>query len=95
MSHQLEFCKKCVNRSFTSSEGIICGLTRRKPTFIDTCPEFKKDIEEEKKIAGRKAMQEADILGEGNEKPVPVWRTVLSILIFILVIVRLVVRCSD
>ncbi len=49
MSYQLEFCKKCVNKSFSSAQGVVCGLTNEKPTFLTKCPDYVKDEKEERK----------------------------------------------
>ncbi len=35
-------CKVCKNRSFSSREGIICGLTNAKPSFIGKCQDFSQ-----------------------------------------------------
>ncbi|KAB1065995.1 inorganic phosphate transporter [Salibacter halophilus] len=40
---RLELCKKCLNRKFDTKTGVVCGLTDEKPTFDETCPDFKKD----------------------------------------------------
>ncbi|WP_046755067.1 hypothetical protein [Kordia jejudonensis] len=94
MSYQLEFCKKCVNKSFSSSQGIVCGLTNEKPTFTNTCPDFVKDDKEEKRIKEREAaMVAGDYVDESGNSVSP-WRTALSIIIFILVMIRIAVRCS-
>lgn len=95
MSYQLDFCKKCVNKSFSSSEGIVCGLTDKKPTFSTTCPDFEKDVKEERKIAQRKAIQDAEAYDDAGNGGGSSWRTAFSIIIFILVIVRFAVRCSN
>ncbi|WP_430410162.1 hypothetical protein [Kordia sp.] len=95
MSYQLEFCKKCVNKSFSSSEGIVCGLTNQKPTFLSQCPDFVKDEKEEQKMIQRQAvLDEGDYVDE-NGNSVSGWRIAGSVIIFILVIVRLAVRCSN
>ncbi len=95
MSHQLEFCKKCVNKSFSSSQGVVCGLTSEKPTFLSTCPDYVKDEKEERKIAERKAaVAESDYVDESGNS-VPGWRIAISVIIFILAMVRIVARCSN
>ncbi|AXG69655.1 hypothetical protein KORDIASMS9_01881 [Kordia sp. SMS9] len=94
MNTKLEFCKTCVNRSFSSANGIVCGLTNEKPNFVLNCPDFEKDIKEEKRIADRKAMLEAEEVYDDNGKSVPTWKTILSIVIFIIVVVRLIMRLS-
>ena len=39
----IDTCKKCSNRKFDTKQGIVCGLTNAKPTFVSTCVEFIKD----------------------------------------------------
>ncbi|QHI38268.1 hypothetical protein IMCC3317_36580 [Kordia antarctica] len=91
MSHQIEFCKKCVNKSFSSSQGIICGLTNEKPTFQFTCPDFVKDVKEERRLAERAAVQdETHSYEDAQGSSTPVWKTILGIIIFIVAIIRLV-----
>lgn len=43
---KLSFCKICKNRSFNPSVGIICGLTNKPPTFVETCADYKEDIKQ-------------------------------------------------
>lgn len=43
MSYQLDFCKKCKRRQFDPKQGIVCGLTSKKPEFISECPDFERD----------------------------------------------------
>ncbi len=40
---KLNYCKKCINRKSNLNEGLVCGLTGRKPNFGDTCKDFKED----------------------------------------------------
>jgi Domain of unknown function (DUF4328) len=51
--NKIEICKTCSIRVFDKNQGIICGLTNAKPTFEESCPDFKKDesIKEIKKSA--------------------------------------------
>ena len=94
MSYQLEFCKKCVNKSFSSSEGVVCGLTSKKPTFLSTCPDFVKDVKEERKIAERKAAAESDYVDE-NGNSTSGWSIAWSAIVFIIVVIRIVIRCAN
>jgi len=95
MSHQLEFCKKCINKSFSSSEGVVCGLTSKKPTFLSTCPDFVKDAKAERKIAERQAAAaESDYVDESGNS-VSGWRIAISTIIFILAMLRIVMRCTN
>ena len=43
---KLAFCKVCKNRSFSSDVGIICGLTKRPPTFNETCVDYQEDVKQ-------------------------------------------------
>jgi len=52
---QLEFCKTCVNRTFSSKSGIICKLTNEKATFTTTCSSY---IADNKSIAEAKHKQQ-------------------------------------
>ena len=91
MSYQIDLCKKCVNKSFHSSQGIVCGLTNEKPTFQLTCPDFVKDVKEERRLAERAAVQDAGFGYEDTQQEsTPVWRIILGIIIFIIAIVRLI-----
>lgn len=42
---QLFFCKKCTNRDFHLTEGILCKLRGVKADFEETCPDFDLDKE--------------------------------------------------
>ena len=42
-THQLEYCKKCVNKDFDFNRGTICKLTNDKPNFNLSCPSFVLD----------------------------------------------------
>lgn len=39
----LVFCKKCTNRDFNMTEGILCSLTGTKADFEDTCINYQLD----------------------------------------------------
>ena len=43
---KLAFCKVCKNRSFSSDVGIIWGLTKRPPTFNETCVDYQEDVKQ-------------------------------------------------
>ena len=40
---QLQYCRVCSNKAFDPEQGIVCGLTKKTPTFINTCPDFTED----------------------------------------------------
>lgn len=42
-TEQLVFCKKCTNRDFNLTEGVLCKLTGAKATFESTCPDYELD----------------------------------------------------
>lgn len=94
MSHQITLCKQCKKRSFSSTNGIVCSITSEKPTFEIHCPVFEKDEKEEKRVRERQAMEAAEAMetAEGGSSPI---RVIFSILIFILVIIRIALRCSS
>lgn len=51
---ELEICKRCKNREISRTEGIICGLTHKKPSFEKECPKFVAD---EKQISRLKRFE--------------------------------------
>ncbi len=46
MTHKerIDICNQCTNREFSSSVGIICGLTRKRPDFQVSCAEYNEDL---------------------------------------------------
>jgi len=40
---KIDVCKKCKKKKFDLKQGIICGLTDKKPTFENSCPDFDSD----------------------------------------------------
>jgi hypothetical protein len=40
--NQTETCKRCQHHKFDPKQGIICGLTAKKPEFEYTCPSFEQ-----------------------------------------------------
>ncbi len=55
----LSLCERCQNRSFDLKQGVVCGLTNKKPNFDSFCDDFNEDrsqtmnIERKKKIETR------------------------------------------
>lgn len=47
---ELDFCKKCSNRAVSRAEGVICGLTSKKPDFGLECPSFQEDPIQAKRL---------------------------------------------
>jgi hypothetical protein len=41
-SYQLQFCKVCRNKSFSSEKGIVCGLTNEHADFTTSCKHFSE-----------------------------------------------------
>lgn len=37
------FCESCSKKSFSTKEGILCGITDKKPNFSDNCDSFELD----------------------------------------------------
>jgi len=40
---KIEICKKCTQRKFDPSQGVVCGLTNAKPFFETSCSSFEQD----------------------------------------------------
>jgi hypothetical protein len=58
LTKRLKYCKLCVNRSFDASQGIVCGLTKSKPTFENICPDYKRDESVPEEIDNRELSQD-------------------------------------
>ena len=54
---RLFFCKKCINRDFTISEGILCKLTGKRADFEGTCPDYELDKKTIVESTPKKAIQ--------------------------------------
>ena len=48
-SSPLDICKICQNRSFSKAQGIVCGLTKEKPNFQDSCPDYLLDEDQKRR----------------------------------------------
>lgn len=56
---KLYFCKRCDNKGFDKYEGVVCGLTNRKPSFLSDCSNYsfnqgfayREDVKEAKRIS--------------------------------------------
>ena len=52
-SQRVEFCKRCLHKSFDLKKGVTCGLTQEKPAFESSCsdfsqnPQFKEEANDE------------------------------------------------
>lgn len=45
LTDKINVCKQCKHREFNPESGIVCGLTKNKPAFEDTCWHFSKAVE--------------------------------------------------
>ncbi|MGY6650224.1 RDD family protein [Wenyingzhuangia sp. IMCC45574] len=43
MLKNLSLCKSCTNHKATLEQGIICGLTLKKPNYDNTCNDYNED----------------------------------------------------
>ncbi|MFY0603004.1 MAG: hypothetical protein JXQ93_03575 [Flavobacteriaceae bacterium] len=87
---QLEFCKKCENKTLDLKVGVICSLTNAKPNFGDSCKDFTVDSVEVQKMVAREILT-----NEAAEAiKMPVWQIVLSVIIALVALVRLVMAFS-
>lgn len=93
---QLEFCKKCKKRTFNSSIGIVCSITNAKPNFTSSCKDYIIDSRHVEKELSRQSSNSRDYLVDINEdsKPTPSWKIALSIILFIIAIIRLIATFS-
>lgn len=66
---KLAFCKICKNRSFNSTVGIVCGLTNRPPTFVETCVDYQEDVKQVTRDFERSKGHNATVTGS-NVHPV-------------------------
>lgn len=51
---QVRHCLLCRNRKWDRNQGTICGLTNQYATFKNTCPDYKNDRAQRKKILEKK-----------------------------------------
>ena len=50
-----KMCSICKNRKFSTKEGLICGNTEAKPTFLDNCQDFDIDIVAQERLKKKAA----------------------------------------
>lgn len=43
LDDKLFFCKQCRNKAFDKQQGVVCGLTNMKPTFLSDCKDYTVD----------------------------------------------------
>lgn len=98
-ARRLEICELCTNKEFSPKSGVICSLTTQRPNFEGSCNDFTLDPQ---MIAKKRRFDEGhDRLSE-NSGPASVSgsgvspvRIVISVIIAILLLTRLLVRCSN
>lgn len=88
-------CRVCKNMKQDYEHGMICGLTNSIGSFEDKCASFIPDEEEVlrsiKRDTENQKLTEELIENSTSESP---WRTMLSILIVIIAVIRLIVALS-
>jgi hypothetical protein len=47
---RIRICSTCKNRSFTTTEGLVCGKSGAKPTFEATCTDYQEDAAEKERL---------------------------------------------
>lgn len=85
---KLQYCKVCVNKKMDFQQGLLCGLTNKKPSFDMFCRDYERDITLEKKQKGR---EEASQWSNGSNSKVTV-KNVLFVIVAIFAIIRLLIR---
>lgn len=93
LKQQLVFCNKCKNKKFDMKQGVLCGLTLRKPSFDNTCKDFDVDPVEEQKIAAKQLEAQRQLNenysgSSSSGSSVSPW----TIIVVILVVVRIIMR---
>ncbi len=58
LKEKLEICSVCKKREFDPNKGLVCSLTKDKPTFEDDCTTFESDTVQVEKQVTRTAMYE-------------------------------------
>lgn len=53
LSEKLQYCRVCEKRKFSSTIGIVCGLTSAKPAFEVKCNDFALDQAEAQSVLAR------------------------------------------
>lgn len=54
---QIEYCSKCIHKSFDQKKGMVCGLTSLVPIIEVACPEISIDPKFEKLEAWKKNIE--------------------------------------
>ena len=85
---QLKYCQICIHRKLDFDKGMQCKLTNDFPTFANTCPTFELDeFAKSKNDSKPKYNNSAESSGLG-------WRTVLSVILMVIALIRLASTCS-
>ena len=50
LEEKIKICRTCKNRSFNTTEGLLCGKSGAKPDFADTCSEYLPDDSEVERL---------------------------------------------
>lgn len=97
-ARRLEICELCSNKDFSPKSGVICSLTSQRPDFEESCKDFSLDSQ---MIAKKRRLDESqerlqensrsNVTTGGGVSPV---RIVISVIVAILLLARLLVRCS-
>lgn len=56
----LAYCKVCLNRKLDLQKGLVCNLTNKIASFIETCENFKEDPVQKKELESAPAIQEIE-----------------------------------
>ncbi len=92
LRERLQYCKKCEKREFDRNVGIVCSLTKEKPSFQNTCDDYVMDKEAAKKVLDS-VMNNSQTSSSYNyttteteEESNPIW-VIIGIIIFIIKLV--------
>jgi hypothetical protein len=58
MRTSLNYCESCQLRTFNPKTGLVCGITNEKPTFLNTCPDYKRDSSAAERLEFRETVTE-------------------------------------
>ena len=76
---RLKICATCKNKMITKDHETVCKLTQQPPAFEDSCPSYSY-----KEVAGFETANGGGIS----------WRTILSIILICVGLIRIAVRCN-
>ncbi|WP_438966496.1 hypothetical protein [Flavobacterium sp.] len=85
---QLKYCQICIHRKLDFEKGMQCKLTNDFPTFENTCPTFELDEFAKSKNDSKPKYNNSD------DSSGPGWRTVLSVILMVIALIRLASTCS-